>query len=176
MGSTTELRRGLKARFFPYILERGFTLDQGRQPNATVFRRRVGSQVQMFEVQWEKYGKPRFAVHYGTCPAEGLRVQGVVNLPENTLPTWCPDAGSLQPRRGVGTRSWFRQDSTFVQRLLGQPALRNPAAVVDELLALFPELERYWTTGDIGPHLRPWGIGAALASRTGPDDRSPGEG
>ena len=156
MGATTELRRALKERAFPHLLARGFTADLRHQPTSTVFRRRMRSGVQILEVQWEKYGKPRFVVHFGTCPAEGLPLQSGVSSPDDTLPTWCPDSGSLQPRRGVSSRAWFRQDSTLVQRLLGQPALRAPADVVDELLEIFPELERYWTTGDVGPHVRLW--------------------
>jgi hypothetical protein len=32
----------------------------------------------------------------------------------------------------------------------------DPTAVVAELLALFPELEQYWSTGHVGPHMRVW--------------------
>ena len=154
MGATTELRRALKVRFFPYLIARGFVADLRDQPMSTVFRRRLGSRVQIVGVQWEKYGKPRFAVFFGTCPAEGLQLQGRVWSPDEILPTWCPDTGSLQPGRGLSTRAWFRQDSTLMQRLLGQPPLRTPDHVVEELLALFPELERYWTVGEVGPHVR----------------------
>ena len=156
MGVTTALRRALKDEFFPYVETRGFIADTALQPRSTIYRRRAPNVMQMFEVQWEKYGKPRFALHFGTCPLEGLLIHGERHLPESVLPTWCADAGSLQPGRGAGTDSWFRQDATVVQRLLLQPALRQPADVVQELLALFPELERYWTSGEIGPHLRLW--------------------
>jgi hypothetical protein len=67
MGTTTELRRALKTLFIPYAVDRGFVVDERGQPRSTVFRRRVRSRVEMFEVQWEKYGTPRFAVHFGTC-------------------------------------------------------------------------------------------------------------
>jgi hypothetical protein len=158
MGSTTELRRALKARFFSYAVDRGFAMDARNHPRSTTFRRRAGSCVQIFEVQWEKYGRPRFALHFGTCPMEGLNVNGAIHSAEEVLATWCPDTGSLQPHRGTTARPWFRQDSTFLQRLLVRPPLRDPAAVVDELLALFPEVERYWASGDVGPHLRQWHI------------------
>ncbi|HXW05454.1 MAG TPA: hypothetical protein VD833_09500 [Vicinamibacterales bacterium] len=36
--------------------------------------------------------------------------------------------------------------------------------MVDELLALFPELERYWDTGVVGSHLRLWHPGEVLPS------------
>lgn len=158
MGPTTDLRRELKARFLPYAADRGFVVDRTAQPQSTVFRRRVGHDVQIFEVQWEKYGRPRFRVNFGTCPADGLRAGGTVHPPDATLPSWCPDAGTLQPRRGRTSRSWFRQDATWAERLLGKPARRDPSAVVDECLSLFQELERYWTHRQVGPHLRQWDL------------------
>ena len=158
MGATTELRRALRARVFPYLFARGFAADLRNQPTSTVFRRPVRNRVLVLGVQWEKYGKPRFVVHFGTCPAEGLRFQSGVCCAEDMLPTWCPDSGILQPRRGLSSRSWFRQDSTLVERLLGQPPLRAPDDVVDELIAVLPELEHYWTSGEIGPHVRLWPV------------------
>ena len=114
----------------------------------------------MVEVQWDKYGRPRFVLLFGTCPAEGLRLDDVVIPPDETLPTWCADIGSLQPRRGTATRTWFRQDATVLQRVMGRPALRAPDEVVNELVELFPELERYWADGEVGPHLRLWRLRA----------------
>lgn len=150
MGTTSDLRRALKKRFFSHAQQRGFTIDERRQPGATVFRRPIAASVHIFEVQWDKYGKPRFRIHFGTCPTKGLMVGAAVVLPDETLPGWCADAGTLQPP--------FRQDSSWLRRLLGQPALRDPDAVVDELLKVFTELERYWASGDVGPHIRRWGI------------------
>lgn len=156
MGITTELRRELKTRFFLYVSARGFAVDQRLQPHSTVFRRGVGDRTEILALQWHKYGKPRFAVHFGTCGAEGLQVNGTRFSAEETLPTWCVDAGTLQPRKGVARGSWFRQDSTLLQRLLGHPPSRAASEVVDELMELFPEIERYWQSGDVGRHLRLW--------------------
>lgn len=156
MGKTTELRREIKTRFFPYAAARGFTLDLRLQPVSVIFRRHAGDRVEMFELQWDKYGTPRFAIRFGACPSEGLDIKGETTPAEETLPTWCNEVGSLQPRRGFSTRSWFRQDSTWLQRIVGRPPLRPPSEVADELLAMFPEIEQYWASGDVGPHLKIW--------------------
>src|SRR5262245_4955184 len=156
MGRTTELRREIKARFFPYATARGFSVDLQLQPRSTIFRRRAGDRVEMFELQWDKYGSPRFVIHFGTCSIGGLDVNGKAIPADQALPTWCDECGSLQPRRRVSTRSWFRQDSTWLTGLIGRPARRNPSEVADELLALFPEIEQYWASGEVGPHLRIW--------------------
>jgi hypothetical protein len=163
MGKTTELRREIKARFFPYAAARGFSPDVRLQPTSVIFRRHAGERVEMFELQWDKYGSPRFAINFGTCSINGLDINGNAAPAAEALPTWCNDVGSLQPRRGSSTRSWFRQDSTLLRRLAGQPALRDPSEVVDDLVALFPEIERYWATGAVGPHLKIWRRNATVA-------------
>ena len=156
MGKTTELRREIKSRFVPYAAERGFSLDERLQPVSTIYRRQGANRIEMFELQWDKYGSARFVINFGMCPVQGLDINGKSTPAEDVLPTWCNETGTLQPRRGSGTRSWFRQDSTLLQRLMGAGTLRQPSEVADELLALFPEVERYWVSGTVGPHLKVW--------------------
>lgn len=154
MGATTDLRRALRQRFFSHLTALGFLIDTTRQPMSTVFRRRDGDRVQILDVTWDKYGRPRFRVTFGTCPAAGLPIGGRIVPPEEVLPGWCPDAGTLQHGRGAG---WsFRQDARWIRRLLGRPRLRPADAVVDDVLALMPDLHRYWASGEAGPHLRHW--------------------
>ena len=156
MGVTSALRSELKRRVLPLAEARGFVVDERKLPQSIEFRRTAGDAVHVFGIQWEKYGKPRFAVHYGTCPAAGLRVGPDLFPPRDVLVSWLADAGSLQPRRGSSSRAWFRQDRSFISRLIGRPRLRTPGEVVDELLTVLPELQRYWDTGSVGPHMRTW--------------------
>ncbi|MCC7425892.1 MAG: hypothetical protein IT557_03205 [Alphaproteobacteria bacterium] len=166
MGTTTALRRALKQRLVPLAERQGFALDQRLMPRAMTFRRAAGAQVHMFSLSWEKYGKPRFAVDFGTCPADGMRF-GEEQVPaRDVLPSWLPDAGSLQPRRGASSHAWFRQDRPLLQRLLGRSRLRPEAEVVDELIALLAELETYWQSGRPGAHMRHWHIRAPAAPAT----------
>jgi hypothetical protein len=157
VGPTTELRRALKSTFFTHVIARGFVADERHQPVSTVFRRRAGPVVQIFDVQWDKYGRPRFAVHFGTCPAEGLRVAEKLIPPDDTLPGWCADVGTLEPHGRK--HAWFRQDATWLQRLLGRPPIRDAALVADEILTAFRELEIYWESGKVGRSIRRWPLG-----------------
>jgi hypothetical protein len=152
MGPTTEIRRALKERFRPYVVDRGFVVDERQQPTTTTYRREADGSVQIFEIQWDKYARPRFAVHFGTCPVDGLRVGDDLLSPDETLATWCPDRGTLRSDKGA----WFRQDAGFIRRHLGAKP-RDPDDIVDELLAIFPELERHWADGSHEPHVRLWG-------------------
>ena len=160
MGRTTELRRELKRRFFPQLERMGFTLDNSSAPNTTRFRRAAGESVQILEVQWEKYGKPRFVVNFGVCPAEGLQVRGETFPVDRVMAGWLEEFGRLQPRRGHSTSKWFSQDKPWWRRLFASRQLIPPARVVDDLLALFPEVEAYWADRVVGKHL--------MMSRPGP--------
>lgn len=153
MGKTTELRREIKRAFVPLALERGFVLDQKNAPNFLEFKRIVGAQAQLFDIQWEKYGRPRFVLNFGVCPSSGLTIRGRHFAVEELLAGWLP-GGRLQPGSGPGVSSWFRQDKPFVQALFSSSKLRQPHEVVAQLLELFPEVEAYWETGKIGKHLR----------------------
>ena len=153
MGTTTELRRDLKARFFPHVLQGGFILDESGAPGFWRFRRKAGDGVQLFEVQWDKYGRPRFVINFGRCPFEGLRIDGKVFPPEEVLVGWLPTHGRLQPVRGSSVGSWFRQDKRLLPRLFSKEKLVPAGRVVSRLLELFPEVETWWANGSVGPHL-----------------------
>ena len=88
-------------------------------------------------------------------------MDGLIIPPDDALPAWCAVNGTLRPRRGVTGGTFFRQDSSWLERLRGHPPLREPDVVVDRLLAHFPEIERFFENGAVGPHVKIW------PSRTG---------
>lgn len=156
MGESVELRRELDRTFVPFVRERGFLPDAKRDRLFWSFRRERNQSIHVFDVQWEKYGAPRFVINFGTCPAEGLTIQGTVHEAKSVLASWLPDRGRLQPGRVGALRSWFRQDKPFVARLLSAQKLRPVSEVSSELIALFEELEAYWSRNEVGPHIHIW--------------------
>ncbi|MBR0658793.1 hypothetical protein [Neoroseomonas oryzicola] len=155
MGRTTELRRAVADAFLPVAEAAGFRPDRRRMPATLTFRRTVGGQVQILEIQWEKYGRPRFVLDYGACPGGGFAIDGRIFPPEEVFAGWLPGSGRLKPGRGLGPGAWFRQDRTLLQRLVGRGALRPATEVAAELLALFPEVLRALDDGVRGPHITP---------------------
>lgn len=136
MGRTSELRREIKSRFLPLAAANGFVVSEAKAPLFLEFRRVVGGEEHYFDIQWEKYGLPRFVVNF-SASAKG---------------------GRLQPRAGARTSSWFRQDSSLLARLLLRPSLRPASGVVDELITLFPELDGFFSQDSVGEHMHlfPW--------------------
>jgi hypothetical protein len=158
MGTTTALRREIKRRFIPHVEHQGFMLDEHDAPTFWLFRRAAGTSAQIFGIQWEKYGRPRFRLDFGSCPIEGMVLAGQRVDWRNMHPHWLPEVASLRPGQGILSGSWFRQDRALLRRLLGAGALRDPGEVVDELLAAYPEVEAYWENGATGKHIRRWPI------------------
>ncbi len=154
MGNTTELRREIKRTFVPFAEARGFNFDQRYSPQFLEFRRIIDGELHLFDIQWEKYGKPRFVVNFGKSPADGVKFNGELLPPDKVSPAHCSVKGRLQPGKGPMTSSWFRQDKPLLARLVSRESLYPPSHVVGELIALFPELEAYWRDGSSGSHLR----------------------
>lgn len=153
MGTTTDLRREIRAVFLPFAAAQGFVLDQRHAPTFLEFRRQRDGVVHVFDIQWEKYGRPRFVLNFGTCPAEGLMVNGEQIPAATVMAGWLPVKGRLQPGRGTSVGHWFRQDKPLLRALVSRDKLYPASRVVAELLQLFPEIEAWWATGAVGPHL-----------------------
>jgi len=160
MGKTTDLRRELKKRFYPFVAAYGFQIDMMHSPFSIEFRRMTAERIDVFDIQWEKHGRPRFVVNFGHCSTSGAVHFGEQVAPDRVLSYMGSSSGRLQPRKGSGTCAWFRQDRSFFRRVVLRHQPRTAAHVVDELLCLFPELEAWFRQQHLGPHMMilryPW--------------------
>jgi hypothetical protein len=154
MGKTTELRREIKRVFIPFVEARGFKLDQRHAPQFLEFRRIVGDEMHVFDIQWEKYGSRRFVVNFGKCSSKGVEFHGQRILPEGVSAAHCAPNGRLQPGKGASLGNWFRQDKPLLKRLFSRASHDPAQVVVGQLISWFPEVEAYWERNEIGPHLR----------------------
>jgi hypothetical protein len=143
MGRTTALREAIKRDFVPFLRDKGFVLDMQDAPRLYTFRKTQSDVVLECSVQWEKYGSPRFILNFRECGLDGVIV---------------PPTGRLAPSQRRSTGGWFRQDRPWPQRLFSFSKLYPPEQVVAQLIALFGEVEEYWRSRTIGPHIRllPW--------------------
>ena len=137
----------------PLMAQRGFVCDMRRAPQFVTFRKIAPDAVYVLDVQWEKYGRPRFNINFGKCGPAGTICHGQAVQPENILPSLTPLSGHLMPSNGRSTASWFRQDRSLFQRLLTAPN-HQAADVVTRFLELFQEVEEFGARGTMGPHLR----------------------
>jgi len=154
MDTITELRREIERTLVPYALSRGFVVDRKQAPDFLNFRRCSLDKVEMFDIQWDKNGRPRFTVNFGSCPPGGLSIRGTHYAAEEVSAGWHGVShGRLQPTTGL-KQSWFGQDDPQLEGQLADARLHTPGELVGLLLDLLREVETYWTSGTVGPHLR----------------------
>ncbi len=153
MGRTTELRKALKSTFFPHVMARGFVVDTRHQPMFTIFRRTVDGAVQVFDIQWEKYGSPRFVLNFGAVPLDGTDLAGAPINPAEVQPHDCKPCLRLQRRRGGSLACWFQLRKLLWEQLTTLRRDHAPAEVVGSLLAAYPEMEDWWQSRKRGPHV-----------------------
>ncbi|HET8920248.1 MAG TPA: hypothetical protein VFN27_11290, partial [Xanthobacteraceae bacterium] len=126
MGRTTALRQAIKRDFVPFLRDKGFTLDMSDAPRLYRFRKTDSDVVLECNVQWEKYGSPRFILNFSKRGPKGLVAQG-----------------RLAPSQRRTLAGWFRQDRPWPVRLFSFSKLYSAEQVVAQLVALFPEVEEF---------------------------------
>jgi hypothetical protein len=154
MGRTTDLRREIKRRFFPVMADKGFSLDMRHSPFFVCFRRTLPGAIHVCDIQWEKYGRPRFVINFGKCGPAGVICHGEPIRPDDVTASATPLRGRLAPGGHSTVGGWFRQDRPLIESVLHLSRLRPPAEVITTLLGLFHEVEEWWEDGSVGPHLR----------------------
>jgi hypothetical protein len=153
MGRTTPLRREIKRAVIPFLADKGFSTDMRHAPQFFTFRRISSDAVTACDIQWEKYGRPRFVVNFGKCSAEGVLLRGEHISPKDILPYHGIVGGRLRPGTGASTRNWFRQDRRLFESIICWSQFYTPQEVVLKLIGLFPEVEEFWASGRVGPHI-----------------------
>lgn len=154
MGPTTPLRQEIKRVFVPYLTAKGFAVDTRGAPQFLTFRRVNARAIDVCDIQWEKSGRPRFVVNFGKCGADGVVFRGNRIAPEDIVPYNGLCWGRLSPGSGLTTRGWFRQDRPLLERMTCWSRSYTPQEVVSLLTALFAEVEEFWASGRLGPHVR----------------------
>ncbi len=146
-GRTTALRKSIKEEFIPLLIAKGFAVDNHYAPGTILFRRAAGDTLHICDIQWDKYGKPRFILNIGETKLRDRQ-------PE-TISTWdCETYLQLKPKSGASTGNWFRQDRPLLHRLLKKEDLYPVSEVIRMLITLFSEAEEFWDKGLIGSHIQ----------------------
>lgn len=144
MSQSKPLREALKRRFYPFALEQGFI--RGKATSLFVpFERVVDGKIHFFEIQWDKSHRPRFVINFG----ERANSDHFETLP-------LPVSGRLQRWHGSTLRTWFQTGKPWFERLRTFSWSYPPDEVVIHLIECFPELENWWRSKQVGPHVSIW--------------------
>ena len=113
----------------------------------------MDTKVHVFDIQWDKYGAPRFVINFGEAPIEGLDVDGK-RVPAAKVEMWhCSIGGRLQRRRGPYLRDWFQLKKPLLEALRSMKWSYDPEEVVGHVKACFHELDAWWASKEEGPHI-----------------------
>lgn len=152
---TQELRDAVKKLLVPHIESCGFAPDTRRVYNPDPFRhlffrfmRKYGEKLELLEIQFDKYGRPKFVINLGVVPSQGVDYYGYHYAQENAGIAHLPQWARLCTRRFWG-RSWFGYP------FLRIPLVRNPSAedIVQEAIRLLPQAEAWLREGIRGPNI-----------------------
>ena len=152
MSRAKPLRDAIKAKFYPFALERGFVLGSASSLFVP-FRRTNGNTLQVFEIQWDKSHGPRFVVNFGEASSDGCDYFGKHICAEFLEPQHCPVRGRLQRWRGGSMRTWFQISKPWANTLYTLKWSYTPEEVAAQLIVSFAELESWWETKQEGPHV-----------------------
>ena len=154
MATTKPIRNALRAVFYPHVISLGFEVDTRMQPELVVFRRFAADAIHVFNIQWDKYHRPKFVINFSAAPLGGVDHCGRFIEPNDISPVHCGTYLRLVRRQGRLTYSWFQQRRPVLYQLLSLRRNYEPDEIAAQVVERFAELEDWWATKKIGPHVQ----------------------
>lgn len=148
------LRKELKVSLWPFLERAGFV--RGRSTSLfTPFSRHTTHMVHVCEIQWDKYHRPRFVVNFGEVPMARLSDVPPHEIAEGELMNHSDHLLRLMCRKVLpGSRgSWYGLGKPLWEKMTTLGWNYTPAQVVAITIDHFAEVEEWWRTKKIGPHI-----------------------
>ena len=153
------LLRILRERLISILMERGFEQialskeeKRSREVNFSFpfgyMRRAKGADLELLEIQLDKHGAARFVLNFGIVSPEGADVPWKHFEQNEARVSALPEWYRLHSCRGCMkwfSPSWITLSSDEISRI---------TKAVDHAVALFPEIECWFATRTVGPHMR----------------------
>jgi len=138
------LREAVKKYFYPFAESKGFARAKSTHPHFTTFRRIEPDVVHVFDVQWDKYGRPKFVINFG----EARSGASTANVETQDCKVLC----RLQPNKT--SPRWWRLRKPWSEILRTGRFRYTPKEVVDLVIASFSEVEAWWAEKKEGSHVQ----------------------
>jgi hypothetical protein len=154
LSKSAPLRNELKVSLWPFLERAGFV--RGRSTSLfTPFSRHTTDMVHVCEIQWDKYHRPHFVVNFGEVPMARLSnvppheiVKGeLINHSDHLLRLKCRKV--LLGSKG----SWYGHGKPLWEKMTTLRWNYTPAQVAAMTIDHFAEVEEWWRTKRIGPHI-----------------------
>lgn len=139
------LREAIKGYFYPFAESKGFVRAKSKHPHFTTFARVNGTAVHVFDVQWDKYGRPAFVINFGEASVDESQPLAGISTEQ------CKMLCRLQPDKN--SPRWWRLRKPWLEVLKTGRLRYEPTDVVGQVIACFPEAESWWAEKQEGPHV-----------------------
>lgn len=160
MTDREKLLKILSDLFIPVIEAKGFSRHQiHKEKNFPFgdFRREGASGFEVIEIQFDKNGGARFVINFGIIPKVGFEdSHGQHFSPGEIIISWLPEWYRIYPNRFFKT--WFSSSVISGLSLTTEPVLK--------VVQLIPEIEEWFRTSKIGPHVKRAGYPISVKSQT----------
>lgn len=154
MPSTKELRKALKSIFYPHAQSLGFEVDPRRQPQFVDFRRFESNVIHVFDIQWDKYHRPKFVLNFSEAPLGDVEFGDRQIQPKDICTAHCGSFNRLQRSRGGGLSNWFQTRRPLLEQVTSFKRNYEPEEVAAQVVLYFDEIEDWWSEKSIGPHIQ----------------------
>jgi len=156
MAKTKPMRDALRSVFYPHVLSLGFEVDKRWQPEIVVFRRFCTRTVHVFEIQWDKYHRPKFVVNFSEAPLEGVDFCGKWMDAKDVMSVHCGSYLRLVRDQGRFTNRWFQLRRPLLEQLVSLKRNYHPEEIACQVVKRFDEVEDWWATRAVGKHVQGW--------------------
>ena len=149
------LRSDLETRLSPVFVDEGFsavpvppddTWLKRHFPLGSLQRKR-GNELDVIDFQFDKHGRPRFTINFGTVPEAGIALPWGDHVDRDAVSSSLGGYGCRLSSSPHYAR-WFK---------LGMLSPKNETAsgdLVDQAVLLSTEVNQWFETGTIGKHVR----------------------
>ena len=154
------MRDAAKEKLIPYLASLGFThhgsLDtDGKSPEIKrsfpfgALKREVGQSFQIVELQFHKYDSNKLVINFGVVPPEGVTLPWGHYAQDQVTAGSIP--GSYRLFSNARFMRWFSVGWFAVDKKKGAQK------EIDRVIDLFAEVEAWFASGKVGPHMRQLG-------------------
>ena len=154
MSKSAALREELKASLWPFLDRAGFI--RGKSTSLfTPFRRHTTEMVHVCEIQWDKSYRPSFVINFGELTADRFALVPTREVESGWLLNHCDEQLRLKGRRVLlgSAGSWYQPSKPLWEAITTLRCKYSPAEVTAGVIDNFSEVEDWWRTKAIGPHV-----------------------
>ena len=154
MAKTKSIRDALRSAFYPHAIKLGFEIDKRWQPQFVVFRRLAGNKVDIFDIQWDKYHRPKFVINFSEAPFDGVEFAGKFIGTKDLMVTHCGTFHRLVRDQNKVFYRWFQLRRPLTEQVLKLKRNYEPYEIATQVIDRFSEVEEWWEKKTIGKHVQ----------------------